>query len=243
MKRILALISGILILAAVFGLWKFQGVNFQAAVLRGYRKVAVKMISHPEPTVLLPVKFHRQEHALSCEAASLKMALFFRGVDVSEKELIEKIGFDTARKQNEIWGDPQKAFVGNINGRMLIDGYGVYNQPIARVANEYRYSIEFNDGKIEDLVRELQNGNPIIVWSYIYSGKPYFWKTPEGKQIKAVYGEHTKIVRGFSGPPENPEGFFLIDPIYGEVYESADKFFEKWAALDSVGVVVYNMAL
>ncbi len=82
------------------------------------------------------VAFHRQEHALSCEIASLKMALSYYGVDVSETQLISELPVDTPgpRQPGNIWGDPEKGFVGNIDGTMPNSGYGVYEKPIASVA-------------------------------------------------------------------------------------------------------------
>lgn len=218
---------------------QFEKSNFQAAVTRAYRKVALKIEPKPPSTVFLPIKFYKQEHALSCEAATLKMALAYRNVEVREKELIEKIGFDKTPRRNGIWGDPQKAFVGNIDGKMMIDGYGVYNRPLERVANEYRYAISLEGASIEEIVRQLQFGNPVIIWSYVLNGKPYSWKTPEGNDVKAVYGEHTKIVQGFSGDAKNPTGFFLLDPIYGEVYEKTEDFVNRWNALGNLAVIVF----
>ena len=59
--------------------------------------------------VVLKVPFHKQEHALSCEVAALKMALGFYNVAVTETELINDLKFDTMDSRNEfnIWGGPQ----------------------------------------------------------------------------------------------------------------------------------------
>ena len=82
----------------------------------------------------LAVPFHRQEHNLSCEAATLVMALKFHGVSVSEQALIDAIGFDETKKANGVWGNPHVAFVGDIDGHQPSTGYGVYWQPIAATA-------------------------------------------------------------------------------------------------------------
>lgn len=54
------------------------------------------------------------------------MALNFKGVNVSEDDLIPKVGFDKTPHNGNIWGNPYTAFVGNISGRQMVDGYGVY---------------------------------------------------------------------------------------------------------------------
>src|SRR4051812_39677798 len=71
-------------------------------------------------TASLSVTWHRQEHALSCEIAALKMALSNYGLDIPESELIARLPFTGPK------GDPSVAFVGDINGRMGTSGYGVY---------------------------------------------------------------------------------------------------------------------
>lgn len=238
-QKFLSIIVLVMILSAFVGALKFEGINFQAGVMRNMRKVAVKIAPKPAPSLLISVKFHKQEHALSCEAAALKMALAFRGIEVSEAELMHQVGFDPTEEQEGVWGDPQKAFVGNIDGKMMKDGYGVYWYPIARVANEYRYTVAFEGMTVDALAAELQNGNPVIIWGHLLSGKEYFWKTQDGRDIKAILGEHTKFVIGYAGDPQNPEGFFLLDPIYGEIYETTQKLLDEWGKLDFGAVVVY----
>lgn len=220
-----------------------QGSSFQAAVIRVVARVAVALTPKPNPTVLLPVKFDKQDHALSCEVATLKMALAYRGVEVDEFELIQKVGFDPAQKTKSngvfTWGDPQKAFVGNIDGKMFVTGYGVYWLPIARVANDYRYSIAFEQWSEANLIRELEYGNPVVIWGYLGSGKPISWQTEDSKEIRAVSYEHTFVVHGFAGTLQEPTGYFVIDPIYGKTFFSRETFIKKWDALGRSGVVVY----
>jgi hypothetical protein len=76
----------------------------------------------PKPTVLLPALFHKQEHALSCEAATLKMALSVFGADVSESEILKYLPYDKTPKKNGVWGDPNKGFVGKVDGVGFVDG-------------------------------------------------------------------------------------------------------------------------
>src|SRR5262245_9197550 len=57
-------------------------------------------------TALLEVKWHRQEHSLSCEIAALKMALSAQGIEVPESELIGRLRFDVTPRANGVWGDP-----------------------------------------------------------------------------------------------------------------------------------------
>src|SRR3989344_5372815 len=92
----------------------------------------------PQPTVLLPVTFHKQEHALSCEIAALKMALDYRSIFVSVSELFSNLIYSHTgpRESGNIWGDPDLGFVGNIDSKMPNGGYGVYEKPIELVAEK-----------------------------------------------------------------------------------------------------------
>jgi hypothetical protein len=42
------------------------------------------------------------------------------------------------------------------------------------------------------------------------------------------------------GTAENPEWFVLLDPIYGELYWSAEQFMKNFASFDNSAVVVYR---
>lgn len=194
-----------------------------------------------KPDVLLDVPFHRQEHALSCEIATLKMVLNYHGQVVSEGELLKDLPFDTAdsRSSGNIWGDPDRGFVGNIDGKVPHGGYGVYEDPIVNLALQYRDARKLENATLFDVLTEVAGGNPVIVWGFLASGKDISWRTKEGKYIKAVFGEHTRVITGFSGTPENPKTITLLDPIYGKIRMSAKGFEGNWARLGNKAVVIY----
>lgn len=186
----------------------------------------------------LAVPFHRQERPLSCEAATLTMALRYRGVNISESTLIEQIGYDTTPHVGDTWGNPHIAFVGDYYGKQVTTGYGVYWQPISRVANLYRSARWFTNGTIQDVTAEIQKGNPVIVWGNAASGRRSDWKTPEGETVIAIVGEHTRVVIGFVGTAANPSKIITLDPLSGERYFSTSSFESNWALLGKAGVVV-----
>lgn len=208
-------------------------------LVRQVKRITFALASKPRATVKLSVPFHRQEHALSCEAAALYTALSARGVAVTEGALIDAIGFDPTPKRDRVWGDPDVAFVGNIDGRQPQTGYGVYWEPIARVANRFRRAEAETGRPVAYLARQIADGNPVIVWGFIRGGQPYSWKTPAGKTVPAVVGEHARVAIGFSGTKEYPTGFFLMDPTYGEIYMDRATFDRNWSALSRGMVVVY----
>lgn len=193
-------------------------------------------------TLKLDIPFHRQERALSCEIASLKMALNYYGVAVEENDLyfdLQISTFEPRDIQNNIWGDPDVGFVGDIDGKIPNGGYGVYENPIANIANKYRNSKALINVSLEEILKEVEEKHPVIVWGTVSSGKDISWKTKDGKQIKAVFGEHARVLVGFSGIIENPTYIYLADPIYGNIRMSKKQFLKNWGTLDNRAVIVY----
>jgi uncharacterized protein YvpB len=84
----------------------------------------------------------------------------------------------------------------------------------------------------------VKDGNPVIVWGLLSSKYEISWKTPEGKTIKAFPGEHARIVIGYAGDVDNPHSIILMDPLYGKVKMSTERFLKEWKMLDNMSVVV-----
>ena len=221
-------------------LWERGVINLPPVALHTLRllRASIAMVE-PAATVKLNLPFHRQEHALSCEAASLKTALAAFGLDIPEAEVLRALPFERTPRSGAVWGDPEKGFVGNIDGRMLVDGYGVYAGPITKAGLRWRRTEALSGATPQDLTAHLAAGRPVVVWGYVGRGNAVSWLTPEGKRVNAVNGEHTRVVYGFSGPPENPSGLFLIDPVYGHAYWDIDTFMQQWERLGRMAVAVY----
>ena len=113
---------------------------------------------------ILSVPAYLQKYPLSCEAASLRMILIFKGIPINEDQILELIGFDNTPKQDGIWGDPNAAFVGNVKGKQMVSGYGVHWGPIERVAKIYRNAQSFSGWSLGQLTDQLLKGNPVQVW-------------------------------------------------------------------------------
>ena len=240
MKFLGLTVAAFLILAV---LWQTGTINLPPKLAYGLRLLQFK-ITQPgkvagQTIVKLPGQFDKQDYSLSCEIATLKMALAVYGIAVSEDELIDRLPFDETPKSKGVWGDPDKGFVGRIDGQMPQNGYGVYAGPIAELASNWKRAEIITDGSVEQLATHLLAGRPIIVWGFYGRGNKLSWKTPAGKDIKAINGEHTRLVVGFSGDASGPDGFHLIDPQFGPMYWSSKKFVKNWEALGKMGVVIY----
>lgn len=187
----------------------------------------------------LNVALDYQDYPLSCEVASLKMALSYRGVYASEETLMSYIGYDPTPHIGNTWGDPYTAFVGSLTGKDMVSGYGVYWGPIEKAAKNYRSAQAFTGWSAPQLATTLQNGNPVVIWGYWGTGYPVSWYTPQGKYINAYNGEHARTAIGFYGPASNPTKFIINDPISGQITWTTSQFLANWGAFGNSGVVVY----
>jgi uncharacterized protein YvpB len=232
-------IGGLVILVAVSLYFKYKPT---AIYLMGMMEASLarKGFIGGNGTFHLGNEVHRQEHSLSCEVASLKMALAAVGVDVPESELISLLPFDPTPKSGNVWGDPYKGFVGSIDGKMMSTGYGVYWDPIAKVGLHYRRTQALQHADLERVLAEVAKGNPVVVWGYYGNGHRHSWVTPEGRTINAVNGEHARVLMGYTGSSKAPEKLILLDPIYGELHWTVQEFITNWSALESGAVVVYK---
>ncbi len=220
----------------VLGIWQHSRSNLGATFIYVSHMIGDKIshgkINGANITTRLNVNWHRQEHALSCEIAALKMALSTHGLNISESELISRMPFVPMR------GDPHEAFVGDIDGRMAVTGYGVYWDPIAKLGNAYLRSEVFQASP-QLLAQHISEGRPVISWGYFGRGNTISWTTPSGRQIVGVNGEHARTVVGFSGDVSNPTGFVVLDPIYGEEYWETKALFDNSSPFNHMSVVIY----
>ncbi len=192
-----------------------------------------------EKVVLLNVAWDRQDRALSCEAAALKMALAAKGVAVTEQNIMDIVGYDSTSHSSGVWGDPDVAFVGDINGSQNTTGYGVHWAPIARAASSWRTARAFSGMTLNEAAREIEAGNPIVIWGV--TGPSYYdpWFTPGGKKVESWKGEHVRTLIGFKGSVENPTSFIINDPQAGRLTWSASKLQSNWATFNNTGVIIY----
>ncbi|MCP6719289.1 MAG: C39 family peptidase [Patescibacteria group bacterium] len=203
-------------------------------------ELELKSVKAEEKVTILDIPLDWQDYSLSCEAASLKMALGKKGIFISEDKIMSKIGYDLTSRRENVWGDPYQVYVGDISGKMCQTGYGVYWGPVAKAAQSFSSAEAFSNWGIEDLVREIDLGNPVIVWGSLAIERltDCSWYTQEGKYVKAFKETHVRLAIGFVGPVENPSKIILNDPLYGRTYWAVPFFLKNWETFDYSGVVV-----
>ncbi len=171
----------------------------------------------PKKFFKLDIPYFNQQYANSCEAASLRMALAYYGVKISDDlDIVKSFGYKPRDKDvvNNEWDDPQEMFVGDIDIVGSTKGYGVYGKPVVKAAISYGRDAYLETNITANfLSKEIKAGHPIILWGYTSLTAPaYTWNLAGGGEAKAFKGEHARLVVGFEGEVNNPTGFYVSDP-------------------------------
>ncbi len=148
-----------------------------------------------------------------CEVTSLAMMLLDAGAKADKMTLakqIKKVPF----KQNGLHGNPYDGFVGNMYTYSL-PGYGVYNGPIAELAEDYL------PGRIVNLTglapsyiyKMIDKGSTVwVITNSRFRALPasqfQTWNTSTGK-VSITYREHSVLVTGYDS-----QYVYINDPLY-----------------------------
>lgn len=187
----------------------------------------------------LNVERFEQKYQYSCETAALRIVLNFHGIQLSEDEIIKRMPFESTENKNGVWGDPDKGFVGKIDGHSSSESYGIHWKPLKELATHWKKAELLEQGTKEDLISNLMDKKPIIVWIYTGKKTPLQWKTTTGKPVKALLEEHTVVISGFKGNKYQVEGFYISDPSKKNVkFLETSKFLEVWSGFENKGLVV-----
>lgn len=155
-----------------------------------------------EPSAL-PVSLYCQypDYPTGCECAALYMLLRFYGTDVTMEQLANAIPKGSAPYEAEdgtMYGaDPEKVFVGDPRNSY---SYGVFNEPIAQTANQFRDGAVSRTGvSLEAALDIVDTGHPVIAW---YTTNPETgivyrrsWRDEQtGEKITWPGNEHAVVI-------------------------------------------------
>lgn len=182
----------------------------------------------------LQIEKVKQKYSYSCEYASSKSLLNFYGVKVTEDQLIKKTKQFNTPLINNTWGDPDKEFVGKLNGDGPDESYGIHWKPIQEMLQTWG-NFEFKlNSKVEDLVGKINSHSPIMVWLVARDEKKLNWKTIENKSVNTFENEHVVLVTGYEGDEFNLLGFYIMDPFFENDFIDIDTFKKKWSYFNNV---------
>jgi len=204
-------------------------------------------------SVNLSVPLIKQIYSLSCEAAALEMSLSYKGIRVSQDQLIGEIGFSEPINRQEfgektIWGDPDEGFVGNYKGvyakvqnqTLVGDGWGTNEGPVLRVAKKYLPNSYARTGAtLEDIKDALFQDKPVIIWLVQRYHSPITWEyfTLQGKRV-TFQQFHVVVVTGLEVQSDGSVIWLINDPIYGHLRYSSTQLETEWQKYNSRMVAI-----
>lgn len=167
----------------------------------------------------LDVPMFYQSETFTCNIAATRMALAYKGTNFSEGSIKTAVGEG---------GDPNTHWV---------QGYGVHWGPISSFISSYRTVSLKRNWNISDLVKEVEKGNPVIIWGYNQLSSSGVFTLKSG--ATGYNGMHSLVVKGFVGNVENPTSIIVNDPWRGPRTISVSSFKSLWSYIGNTALVVY----
>ncbi len=167
----------------------------------------------------LDVPLYQQQEIFTCNIAAARMVLAYRGVNLSEADIIGGVGKGD---------DPDLDWV---------DGYGVHWAPIANFIGRFTNVEIKRNWNLSSLINQVRAGNPVIVWWYNnYSQAGSF---ELDSNATGYHGMHSEVVIGYVGEPDNPRYILTNDPWRGLRRYTPEFFNSIWSYLGNTAVVIH----
>jgi uncharacterized protein YvpB len=169
-----------------------------------------------------------QQRNLSCEYASLVIAMGAWGTWVSEYAFDELVGWS----ENPHWG-----YRGDITGWWgNTDDYGVYAAALAPALSYFGFYGEefYAQGDSNALTARLDAGIPVLVWIGLWGNTGFYQNAADGTPYKLVPGLHVVVAYGYDSG-----GVYVSDPATGgKRFYDWGTFMSYWNVMDGMGLAV-----
>jgi uncharacterized protein YvpB len=180
-----------------------------------------------------------------CEVTSLTMLLDFAGKKLNKLDVAHLIEYDPTPKVTDkynqyqilTWGNPDKGFVGKMNGTDT--GYGVYHEPLFRLLNKLlpNQGVDLTGQSFEKMLQSVSDGIPVIAWTTTdFSPSDIWedWNSPTGK-IHATFKEHAVLVVGY-----DQNSIYVNDPLDGTAGKQVDRkeFETTWVQMGKQAITL-----
>ena len=157
------------------------------------------------------------EYPTGCESIALKILLEYNGVYVSAEDIINKLKkgeLPHKIEEKTYGGNPNIEFIGDPRNDF---SYGVYNTPIAEVANTFKGGVQNKEGlELEEILNIVSQNRPVMVWTTINNMSSYISKAwiyrPTGEIIYWKSNEHVVVIIGY-----NEKQVIVSDPYSGTI--------------------------
>jgi uncharacterized protein YvpB len=187
--------------------------------------------------IIRNMALYYQRHALSCEETSTSMGLVHQGLHISQDQILARMGVDNtpARLVNGYvvrWGDPDRAFVGNVNGsENNYTGQQANPKALVRVLNSYGAKIiEWSEPGVgpnvisaQEIYKQVVAGHPVVAyatWDWNWH-RIYYYRSEDGNRVPLISpaDDHVYLVVGVSATR-----VLINDPIRGQYWVSKGAF-------------------
>lgn len=203
----------------------------------------------------VPIVWQVPDYPTGCEAASSTMLLRYYGYNVSLGEMVNAIPREDLYEENgrvygpsiyeKFVGDPRQTYT---DAR---PGYGAFSPVITRALNNVlakkggrHYAKNITGCSFETLLKHIDNGDPVIVWSTSKMRTPttvnsWYIKGADGKDTYFEYprGTHVTVLTGYDG-----KEIYISDPYYGYLHFPYGDFVDKWNLLGTQAIVLLGGA-
>jgi uncharacterized protein YvpB len=174
------------------------------------------------------VPTYYQQRNLSCEYASLVIAMGAWGTWVSEYDFDALVGWS----ENPHWG-----YRGDITGWWgNTDDYGVYAEALAPALGHFGFygEVFYALGEPNALTARLDQGIPVLVWIGLWGNTGFYNYTEDGTPYKLVPGLHVVVASGYDNG-----GVYVSDPATGSKrFYDWGTFMSFWNVMDGMGLAV-----
>ncbi len=234
--------------ATVTGLVAGTSYTFAVAQDGGAPAHTNAVVPGADANVIADVTHHPQTRSLTCEEASLVMALSHERIARTEDDVLVAMGIDWTPASWDTagdlhWGDPYAHFVGSPDGDEAAQtGYGVYAPPIARVAGSFGANVLASGSSQppQSIYAAVLASHPVVAWvttDWSHRAPKATWYTDDGTAI-GWYGpyEHAVTVVGVE------RDYVIVDnPLSSTEWQRVAKptFETAFATFGDMAVVLY----
>lgn len=157
------------------------------------------------------------------------MLLKYHGINITPDDIIKELpkGYIPYKKNGVTYGgNPEVEFVGDPYSN---NSYGVYEKPIAEIANKFKSGIIIATGTdFNNILKIVGIGKPVIVWTSMYLAVPYISKSwvyeVTGEKIEWKANEHAVVIIGYT-----KDKVIISDPLDGQMkYQALSIFRERY---------------
>jgi len=173
-------------------------------------RAAARAATSPRPITVvsravsssIPAPVVAQALRNNCETAALQVLLRTLGIDSDQLRLQAQVERDgpadpVGVAPDEVWGDPEQGYVGRADGTGPAGGFGVYQGPIARLAQRRGATLDDLTGASpRRIYQRVLDGRAVMAWVGLADGPYGTWRSPARRPVRVNFNEHTVVLTG-----------------------------------------------